>query len=144
MGALAHDIKIMYVSRTLQGLGSGSILSLTYIITTDLVSLRERGKWFGLVSLSWALGTLLGPLLGGVFVRVSWRWIFWVNLPLCGVAYVFILYVLRLRTREGIRENVKRVDWAGAILFICSLTSILVPITWGKSLQPLLDSQELD
>ncbi|KAK2698854.1 hypothetical protein QWA68_002498 [Fusarium oxysporum] len=76
MAALAKNIAVLLGGRTLQGLGSGGILALTYVIATDLVSLRERGKWFGLISLNWAIGSILGPLIGGALVEVSWPWLF--------------------------------------------------------------------
>lgn len=58
--ALANNFTIMLVGRSIQGVGGGGIIALTYVIATDLVTLRERGKWFGLISMMWAIGSVSG------------------------------------------------------------------------------------
>ncbi|SPJ74421.1 related to putative multidrug transporter [Fusarium torulosum] len=133
MAALAKNVAILLGGRTLQGLGSGGILALTYVIATDLVSLRERGKWFGLISLNWAIGSILGPLIGGALVEVSWPWLFWINLPFCAVAYIAIPITMRIKRKEDMSVNtkIKEFDWIGTIIFIGSLTSFLIPLSWG-------------
>ncbi|KAI9802102.1 MAG: hypothetical protein M1833_002023 [Piccolia ochrophora] len=133
--ALSYDFTRMLLGRSIQGVGAGGLIALTYVIITDLVSLRERGKWIGLIGLTWALGSVTGPVIGGVFSeRLHWeqRWIFWFNLPLCGLAFVAIPILLRLNFRPtGLRRKLKRYDWLGSVLFVSSLTSVLVPLTWG-------------
>jgi MFS family permease len=53
-------------------------MALTYVTVTDMVTLRDRGKWFSIISLQWAIGSVTGPVIGGVFTEKStWRWIFW-------------------------------------------------------------------
>ncbi|RGP63695.1 multidrug transporter [Fusarium sporotrichioides] len=133
MAALAKNISVLLGGRTLQGLGSGGILALTYVIVTDLVSLRERGKWFGLISLNWAIGSILGPLIGGALVEVSWPWLFWINLPFCGVAYIMIPITMRIKRKEdaSVNTKIKEFDWIGTIVFVASLTSFLIPLSWG-------------
>ncbi|PNP82993.1 hypothetical protein FNYG_03315 [Fusarium nygamai] len=133
MAALAKNIAVLLGGRTLQGLGSGGILALTYVIATDLASLRERGKWFGLISLNWAIGSILGPLIGGALVEVSWPWLFWINLPFCGIAYIAIPITMRIKRREEASVNAKlrEFDWIGTIIFVGSLTSFLIPLSWG-------------
>ncbi|KAF2452289.1 major facilitator superfamily domain-containing protein [Lineolata rhizophorae] len=76
--AVAHDFTLLLFGRSLQGAGSGGILTLRYVITTNLVSLRERGKWFGLITMTWA------------------RLIFWLNIPLCAVSYITIPKIKRM------------------------------------------------
>ncbi|KAF2188472.1 MFS general substrate transporter [Zopfia rhizophila CBS 207.26] len=120
------------------GAGSGSILTLSYVITTDLVSLRERGKWFGLITMTWAVGTVLGPVVGGALAQPSsWRFIFWLNLPLCAVPYIAIPVCLTINKVSGtFWEKIKRMDWIGSFLFTASLTSCLISITWGGTMHP--------
>lgn len=78
VAATAKNFGGILVGRSIQGIGGGGVITLTEIIVTDLVPLRERGKWFSFISAMWALGTVLGPLLGGGFAQnVSWSWIFW-------------------------------------------------------------------
>ena len=83
MAALAHDsMTLLLAGRSIQGIGGGGVLVLPEIIVTDLVPLRFRGNWFSLFASMWALGSVSGPIIGGAFSQeVSWRWIFWINLP---------------------------------------------------------------
>ncbi|KAH7162571.1 major facilitator superfamily domain-containing protein [Dactylonectria estremocensis] len=133
VAALAKKVSMLLAGRTLQGLGSGGIVALTYVITTDLVSLRERGNWFGLISLTWTLGSIMGPLVGGAIVARSWPWLFWINLPFCGMAYVAIPLTLRIRRKGGRTTDMKlnEFDWIGSVIFVGSLTSFLIPLSWG-------------
>jgi MFS family permease len=102
-----------------------------------MVTLRERGKWFSLISLHLALGSIAGPVCGGAFAEKSnWRWIFWLNIPFCIIAFVALPITLRLQHKTGsILDKLKTFDWIGSFLFIASLTSFLIPLTWGKSFQ---------
>ncbi|KAI9883386.1 MAG: hypothetical protein M1823_004854 [Watsoniomyces obsoletus] len=149
LAGVANGFTLMLVGRSIQGIGGGGLIALTEIIVTDLVPLRERGKWFGLISSCWAVGSVTGPLLGGGFAQdVSWRWIFYINLPLCGVAFIFIPLFLRLNYQtSAFGAKLKRVDWVGSVLFVGSTMSFLIPITWGgvmyswdnaRTLAPLL------
>lgn len=121
------------IGRSIQGVGGGGIISLTEILITDLVPLRERGKWFGFQSLTWALGSVTGPLIGGSFAqKASWRWIFWINLPFCGLGFLTLPFCLRLHRPPGpLASELRRFDWAGAILLTASTTSFLMPVSWG-------------
>lgn len=108
-------------------------MSLTEILITDLVPLRERGKWFGYQSLTWAIGSVTGPLIGGAFAQeVTWRWIFWINLPFCGLGFLTLPYCLRLNHPPGsLASKLVRFDWIGAILLTAATTSFLMPVSWG-------------
>ncbi|OCK72790.1 MFS general substrate transporter [Lepidopterella palustris CBS 459.81] len=140
IAALSKDFAVLLVGRSVQGVGGGGISALTYVIVTDMVTLKERGKWFGLITMMWAFGSVVGPVIGGVLaVKVTWRWIFWINIPFCGVAFLAIPPFLRLKPKEGrIVDKIKTVDWVGSFLFIASLTSILIPLTWGGVMYPWL------
>jgi MFS family permease len=138
VGALAQDFTTLLVGRTIQGIGGGGIISLTEILITDLVPLRQRGKWFGFQSLSWAVGSVTGPLMGGAFAQeASWRWIFWINLPFCALGFLTLPFCLRLHHRPGrIASKLLRFDWPGAFLLTASTTSFLMPVSWGGVLFP--------
>ncbi|KAF6225133.1 hypothetical protein HO133_010329 [Letharia lupina] len=133
VGALAQNFTSLLVGRSIQGVGGGGIISLTEILITDLVPLRERGKWFGFQSLTWALGSVTGPLIGGAFAQeATWRWIFWINLPFCGLGFLTLPYCLRLHHPPGrLASKILRFDWVGAILLTASTTSFLMPVSWG-------------
>ncbi|KAL8946725.1 MAG: hypothetical protein Q9222_006917 [Ikaeria aurantiellina] len=98
-----------------------------------MVPLRLRGQWFGIISAMWALGSVSGPIIGGAFAQdVNWRWIFWINLPFIGVAFVTVPLFLKLAFKPShFTAQLARVDWFGSFLFIASTTSLLIPITWG-------------
>lgn len=121
------------IGRTIQGIGGGGIITLTEVLITDLVPLRERGKWFGFQSLTWALGSVAGPLIGGLFAQeVTWRWIFWINLPFCGLGFLTLPFCLRLRHPPGrLGSKLLLFDWVGAFLLTASTTSFLMPVSWG-------------
>lgn len=109
------------------------MLTVTEILITDLVPLRYRGGYMGIVSSMWALGSVAGPIMGGGFAQnVTWRWILWINLPFAGVSFVMIPLFLKLNQRvEGVGEKLRRVDWVGVVVFVGSMTAVLIPITWG-------------
>jgi MFS family permease len=87
VAVVAKDFTILLVGRSIQASGGEGIISLTEIIITDLVPLRHRGTWFGYQSAIWAIGSVIGPIIGGAFAqRASWRWIYWINLPIALVS----------------------------------------------------------
>jgi MFS family permease len=73
LASLAQDVTLLIVGRCIQGSGGGTLMTMTFVVLTDLVSLKERGKWVGLLSMVWLVGAVLGPIIGGVFSeKVSW------------------------------------------------------------------------
>lgn len=77
VAGVANNFTVILVGRSIQGLGGGGVIALTEIIMTDIVPLRQRGKFFGFLSMMWAIGSVSGPLVGGAFAQnVTWRWIF--------------------------------------------------------------------
>lgn len=120
--------------RTVQGIGGGGIITLVEIVVCDLVPLRERGKYVGLIGAMWMIGAVTGPILGGVFAQhVSWRWIFYINLPLSGAALALLIPFLRLRyRREGnLIDRLKRVDFTGNTILVLAVVAILLSLTWA-------------
>lgn len=123
----------LLIGRSIQGIGGGGILTLGEILITDLVPLSVRGAWFGHLGSMWAIGSVTGPLMGGAFAQnVSWRWIFWINLPIIGLGGAALIVFLRINKTPGeMIDKVKRFDWIGSVFFIASTVSFLVPLTWG-------------
>ncbi|KAJ5606219.1 hypothetical protein N7510_009000 [Penicillium lagena] len=134
LSAVSQNFTLLLTGRSIQGIGGGGIMALTEILIADLIPLRERGKWMSIRSGTWALGTVVGPLIGGGFTQssASWRWIFWVNLPFCGLGLIFIPVFLKLHhDKVSLRDKLATVDYVGSILFVASLTAFLIPLTWG-------------
>lgn len=133
IGGLAPNFTLLLVGRSLQGVGGGGIIAMTEIVVTDLVPLRLRGQWFGIISGMWSVGSVSGPIVGGAFAQeASWRWIFYINFPFIGIAYVMVPLFLRLNfLPSSLASKLRRVDYVGSFLFVGSTTSFLIPVTWG-------------
>jgi predicted MFS family arabinose efflux permease len=133
VAAVANNFTVILVGRSIQGVGGGGIISLTELVVVDTVPLRERGKWFSFFGAMWSLGTVAGPLLGGGFSqKVTWRWVFWINLPFLGIGAILITLFLKLNQRHGdFFSKLREVDWIGMVLFLASTTGFLIPVTWG-------------
>ncbi|KAJ5708544.1 hypothetical protein N7488_008345 [Penicillium malachiteum] len=131
--AVAKNFTYMLVGRSIQGVGGGGVIALSEIIITDLVPLRHRGKYFGIMSAMWSLGSVTGPILGGGFAEnVTWRWIFYINFPFVAVGAVFVALFLTLKVLPGsINEKLRQIDYVGTVLFVGSLSSFLIPLSWG-------------
>ena len=117
--------------RALQGLGAGGLLVLAQSAIGDVVSPIERPRYQGLFTGTFALAGVAGPLLGGIITQaLSWRWIFYVNLPLAALALAMIAVGLR---RPARRPGAGRhpIDWAGTLLLAGSTTALLLLLAWG-------------
>jgi EmrB/QacA subfamily drug resistance transporter len=114
--------------RILQGFTGGGIWSLTFAIVGDVVTPRERGKYFGLFTSVFTVASVAGPLGGGLIVdNFSWRWIFFVNLPIGAVAIALVVKTLKLPRRKG---EVSLDIW-GAVLIAAALTALMVGLKRG-------------
>ncbi|RSH92821.1 hypothetical protein EHS25_008267 [Saitozyma podzolica] len=131
--ALAQSMIQLIIFRAIQGIGGGGILTLSMIIISDVVSLKERGKYQGITGCVIALSNSIGPILGGVFTeKVSWRWCFYINLPLTCASIVVIIFLLPLRrVRGGMVEKLKKLDWYGGVLTIAWAVLILLAFSWA-------------
>ncbi|KAL4861663.1 hypothetical protein BDV12DRAFT_207849 [Aspergillus spectabilis] len=135
----AHNPAMLIAGRTVQGVGAGGMYVLLDIVCADLVPLRERGKYLGLM-FSWAgLASALGPVVGGALAGANWRWIFYLNIPICGAALGFILLFMRVRTRDtsaAANNNALGLNYLGMALFIPSMISLLLGLVRGGTEHP--------
>src|SRR5581483_1966388 len=114
--------------RALQGLGGGGLMVLTIATIGDVVSPRERGRYQGYFGAAFGLSTVIGPLLGGFFVdQVSWRWIFYINLPLGALALAVIGVALQSATDRGR----PKIDYLGASLLAGGLAAVVLYTSFG-------------
>ncbi|KAK4228643.1 major facilitator superfamily domain-containing protein [Podospora fimiseda] len=135
----SKNIETLIAGRLLQGIGAGGILVLTEIIICDILPLRERGKYLGFIVSLVGVGAALGPVFGGLIVEYStWPWVFYLNIPVGGVAVIFLYIFLRLnydRTPNYL-QRIWRFDWLGNILFVLSMISILTAFSWASTQYP--------
>lgn len=132
--AAANDFTVMLVGRSIQGIGGGGIITLSQVIFCDIVPLRFRPKYFAIVMLSWSIGTIIGPVVGGAFVqRTTWRWVFIINFPFCVLGFVLAIFFVKLNAvaKLSLSQKLKQTDWIGAVLFVGGTTSFLIGISWG-------------
>ncbi|KAH8756098.1 major facilitator superfamily transporter [Diaporthe sp. PMI_573] len=130
---LADGISLLLAGRILQGLGGAGVMVLSLVIFTDIVPLRHRPKWYGLVLGAWALGNCLGPVIGGIIAqKTTWRWIFYIMFPFCAAGLILIVNLLTLKApRATLHQKLESIDWVGGLLFIPSGTSFLIAVSWG-------------
>ncbi|KAL4782634.1 major facilitator superfamily domain-containing protein [Aspergillus varians] len=131
--SVAKNFTYMLVGRSIQGIGGGGLIALSEVVVTDLVPLRLRGQYFGILSAMWSVGSVGGPILGGGFAQdVTWRWIFYINFPFIGVSLGSIILFLKLNIiPTSLAEKLRQIDYIGTILFVASLSSFLIPLSWG-------------
>ncbi|CAG8955216.1 hypothetical protein HYFRA_00007232 [Hymenoscyphus fraxineus] len=135
----APNLGALVVGRAVQGIGCAGINALVEMVVCDLVPLRERGKFMGFIFAVYAISTTLGPLVGGAFASyVTWRWIFYINLPLAGLTLAMVIVSLgALPSGERLAlSSLKRVDFAGNAILVAAITSILLALTWGGGEKP--------
>lgn len=134
----ANNEGMLIAGRTLQGIGGGGVNMLIELIVCDLVPLRERPKFMGVVFILFALGSGMGPFIGGVLVQdASWRWVFYINLPVAGVALITLYISLHVNyKRTTFRESIGRFDWFGSFLVITSAIAVLFALTYGGARYP--------
>jgi EmrB/QacA subfamily drug resistance transporter len=128
LAGLSQSMIELIAFRGLQGIGAGGLMTLAMTIIGDVVPPRQRGRYQGYMGAVFALASVIGPLLGGFFVdQLSWRWVFYVNIPVGAVALVVTSIVLDL----PYTRMVHRIDWAGTGLLVSAVGSILLAVTWG-------------
>src|SRR3954451_3638733 len=124
----AQSMGELIAFRALQGVGAGGLLPLSQAAIADLFSPRERGKYQGYIGSMWAAAAVAGPLLGGTLTdAASWRWIFFINIPLAA----FALFVVMRTMPAGGRTREHSIDWGGAALLSVGVSCILLACAWG-------------
>ena len=130
LSGVAQNMLQLILFRAVQGLGAGGLISMAMAVIGDVVSPRQRGRYVGYMGSVFALASVAGPLLGGFFVdQLTWRWVFFVNLPIGAVALFVTSAVLRLPVRRVPRA----IDYLGAALLVGAVTCLLLVTVWGGS-----------
>jgi EmrB/QacA subfamily drug resistance transporter len=128
LSGLSHSMAELIAFRAIQGLGAGGLIVGAIATIGDLVSPRERGQYMGYMMGAMTLAMIAGPLLGGYITdSLSWRWIFYINMPIGGAALVYLAATLHL-PRLKIQH---KIDYLGAALLALATTSVVLLTTWG-------------
>jgi EmrB/QacA subfamily drug resistance transporter len=128
IGGAAQDMTCLIIGRTVQGIGGGGLMILSQAIIADVVPVRERSKYMGVMGAVFGISSVAGPLLGGWFTEsIGWRWAFWINIPLGLVAIALAVVFLNLPTRKA----VVRFDVWGTLTMAVAVTAIILVASWG-------------
>ncbi|KAF8988146.1 hypothetical protein BGZ52_000274 [Haplosporangium bisporale] len=134
----ANSMTMLIAFRAIQGLGGSGLMGVVLIIISDIFPLDQRAKYQSIIWSVFGVSSVVGPLLGGVFVeQITWRWCFYINLPLGVVTLVAVILFLRLpfETQE-LKKQLARIDYLGTLFIIISVVCLLLPITWGGTTYP--------
>ncbi|HEY7143479.1 MAG TPA: MDR family MFS transporter [Streptosporangiaceae bacterium] len=128
LSGLSHSMVQLITFRAIQGLGAGGLMVGAIATIGDLVSPRERGQYMGYMMAAMTLAMIAGPLIGGTITdSLSWRWIFYINMPVGGAALLYLaatLHLPRLRVPH-------KIDYLGAGVLAVAVTAIVLLTTWG-------------
>jgi len=128
LSGLASSMDMLIAFRALQGLGAGGLIVGAMSTLGEIVPPRERGKYMSYFMVVMMLATVGGPLVGGWITQaISWRWIFYINLPLGGAALVYLMATLKVPARRVSHQ----IDYLGGILLGVVATAIILVATWG-------------
>ncbi|WLF80826.1 multidrug transporter [Lodderomyces elongisporus] len=132
ISALSNSMSLLIGGRVIQGIGGGAVQSMVMVILTESVPISRRSLAFACVAVVWSTSSVLGPIIGGALEKVSWRWCFYINLPIGG----FSLIVLMLgfhppRAQGNIREKLKKIDYMGTFLVTSGIVLVLLAMTFG-------------
>jgi EmrB/QacA subfamily drug resistance transporter len=132
--ALAKDMNSVIAGRAIQGLGAAGMTTMVNVIICDTFSMRDRGFYLAITSGVWAIMSAVGPVIGGIFTtRLSWRWCFWINLPVAGIVFAVLLFYLNVpNPKTSVMAGLKAIDWVGSTLIVGGVLMILLGLDFGN------------
>lgn len=133
---LARNMNELIAARAFAGIGGGGMTTVVSIIMSDIVPLRERGTWQGIINIIYALGAGCGAPFGGLLAdRVSWRWAFLAQAPMCAAAFLSVALVLKLPKQEysDWKTKLRRIDFLGAFVLVAAIFLLLLGLDRGSN-----------
>lgn len=130
LAGLSMNMPWLIGSRAIQGIGGGGLAAMAFTIIADIFPPRERGKWSGLIGAIFGLASVIGPFLGGYLTdNLSWRWVFYVNLPVGAVALAIAAKYL-----PNIKHDLRgKIDWLGGLTISGAVIPLILALIWGGS-----------
>ncbi|RAL08291.1 MDR family MFS transporter [Aspergillus homomorphus CBS 101889] len=136
---VAINVAMVIAGRAIQGVGSGGITVMANICVSDLFNVRRRSAYLGIFGATWAIAGAIGPIIGGAFTTYStWRWCFYINLPIGGLSFFGLLFFLQLDTAPltPLTTGLLAIDWIGLFLIVGATLMVLFGLEFGGSQYP--------
>jgi EmrB/QacA subfamily drug resistance transporter len=139
LSGISQDMTQLILFRGLQGIGGGALFATAFTIIADLFAPAERGKWMGIFGGVFGVASVLGPTLGGYLTdHASWRWNFYINIPV-GIIALLVVYFLMPHIKSAVKERF--IDYAGAVTIVFGLVPFLLGLLWGGNQYPWVSWQ---
>ena len=139
LSGAAQSMNELIAFRALQGIGAGALMPIAIAVVGDLFTPRERGKWQGVTGAVWGFSAIVGPTLGGwITENTSWRWVFYVNLPIGIIAMLVLIFLMP--ALRGAEKKVS-IDYIGAALLVAGTVPLLLGFTWAGTQYDWLSPQ---
>ena len=127
--ALAQTLPLLIAARGLQGLGGAGLMAMAQAVIADVVAPRERGRYQAYMAGTWGAASVSGPIVGGWLTEhLSWHWIFWINVPICVLAFISSARVLRMLKHVS---RPARIDYLGSALLTIVVAAFLTLLSWA-------------
>jgi EmrB/QacA subfamily drug resistance transporter len=128
LAGLSQNMTQLILTRGIQGIGGGGLMAMSFVVMGDLITPRERGKYAGYFTGVFAMASVIGPLVGGFLVdQLSWRWVFYVNMPIGVISLVALQRFLHM---PKVRHE-RSIDWLGALFMVSGVSALLLVCVWG-------------
>ncbi|KAI9296120.1 hypothetical protein K502DRAFT_329291 [Neoconidiobolus thromboides FSU 785] len=135
---LAPNLISLIIFRGLTGLGGGGLVTLAYIIVSEIVPIHKRSLYQSIIGSTFTLASICGPLIGGALTQyLNWRWNFFINIPIVIVAAIIILFFLpnnhkSMKDKASVKLQFKKIDFLGALVLIISNILLILGLTWAS------------
>jgi EmrB/QacA subfamily drug resistance transporter len=132
LSGVSQSMNQLIIFRAIQGLGAAALMPIAMAVIGDLFTPRERGRWQGATGAVFGLASVLGPAVGGwITDNVSWRWVFYVNLPIGIIALLVLVFLMpNLSSNKGGKV---RIDYAGVLMLVAATVPLMLAFTWAGS-----------